>query len=92
MCSSMPMAMTLAVTQMKMTPAEAWMAATANAACAVGEGNRLGRLQPGHQADLALFEASDYRHIPYHYAEEHVRLAVKRGAVATDRGDCSCCV
>ena len=86
------MAMTLAVTQMKMTPAEAWMAATANAACAVGEGNRLGRLQPGHQADLTLFEASDYRHIPYHYAEEHVRLAVKRGAVATDRGDCSCCV
>lgn len=91
MSSSMSMAMTLAVTQMKLTPAEAWMAATANAACAIGEGTRLGRLQPGYQADLAFFEASDYRHIPYHYAEEHVRMVVKRGAVAMDRDERSCC-
>jgi len=87
MSSSMAMAMTLAVTQMKLTPAEAWMAATANAAHAVGEGERLGRIQPGRRADLALFDARDYRHIAYHYAEEHVRLVVKRGVVVMDRGD-----
>ncbi len=91
MSSSMSMAMTLAVTQMKLTPAEAWMAATANAACAIGEGGRLGRIQAGHQADLALFEPGDYRHVPYHYAEEHVRAVVKRGAVALDRGGASAC-
>jgi len=90
MCSSMSMTLTLAVTQMRMTPAEAWMAATVNAACAVGEGSRLGRLQPGHQADVAFFEATDYRHIPYHYAEEHVRMVVKRGAPAMDRDQRSC--
>ncbi len=91
MSSSMSMAMTLAVTQMKLSPAEAWMAATANAACAVGEGARLGRIQPGHQADLAIFDAEDFRHIPYHYAEEHVRVVVKRGVVAMDRGGPSGC-
>ncbi|HZE18521.1 MAG TPA: amidohydrolase family protein, partial [Candidatus Angelobacter sp.] len=91
MCSSMSMAMTLAVTQMKLTPAEAWMASTANAACAVAEGRRLGRIQAGHQADLALFETGDYRHIPYHYGEEHARVVVKRGIVVMDRGGASGC-
>jgi imidazolonepropionase len=85
MSSSMPMTMTLAVTQMKLTPAEAWMAATANAACAVGEGVRLGRIQAGHQADLVLYDVRDYRHIAYHYADEHVRSVVKRGVVVEDR-------
>ena len=85
MSSSMSMAMTLAVTQMKLTPAEAWMAATINAAHAVGEGARLGRIQPGFQADLALFDARDYRHIAYHYAEEHVKLVIKRGVLVKDR-------
>jgi len=70
---------------MKMTPAEAWMAATANGACAVDEGGRLGRLQPGFQADLALFETGDFREVAYHYGEEHVRAVIKRGAVVLDR-------
>ncbi len=91
MSSSMPMAMTLAVTQMKLTPAEAWMAATVNAACAVGEGEHLGRVQPGYQADLVLFDAGDYRHVAYHYAEEHVALVAKRGVVVVDRGGNSRC-
>jgi len=86
MSSSMPMAMTLAVTQMKVTPAEAWMAATANGACAVQEGSRLGRIQPGFEADLVLFQTTDYRHIAYHYAEEHVRSVVKRGIPVWDIG------
>jgi imidazolonepropionase len=79
------MAMTLAVTQMKLTPAEAWMAATANAAAAVSEGARIGRLQNGFQADFTVFQADDYRQIAYHYGEEHVRAVVKRGVLALDR-------
>ncbi|MGE5176256.1 MAG: imidazolonepropionase [Hyphomicrobiales bacterium] len=86
MSSSMPLMLTLAVTQMRLTPAEAWMAATANGAAAIGEGERLGRLQPGFQADFCLFDAEDYRHIPYHYGHEHVRTVVKRGRIAFDRG------
>jgi imidazolonepropionase len=85
MCSSMPLVMTLAVTQMKLTPAEAWMAATANAACAVAEGARLGRIQEGHAADLALFAAEEFRQIAYHYGEEHVRMVVKGGVLVLDR-------
>ena len=84
MSSSMPMTMTLAVTQMKVTPAEAWMAATANGASAIQEGGRLGRIQPGFEADLVLFQTTDYRHIAYHYAEEHVRSVVKRGIPVWD--------
>jgi imidazolonepropionase len=91
MCSSMPLMMTLAVTQMKMTPGEAWMAATANAACAVAEGARLGRIEPGYQADLCLFQPGDYRHVAYHYAEEHVRAVVKRGRLVVDRRQTSSC-
>jgi imidazolonepropionase len=86
MCSSMAMALTLATTQMRMSAAEAWMAATANGACAVGEGGRLGRLAEGFQADLCLFDTADYRHVPYHYGEEHVAVVVKRGRVVLDRG------
>ena len=84
MSSSMSIALTLAVTQMKLSPAEAWMAATANAASAIGEGARLGRIQPGFQADFCLFDASDYRHIPYHYGHEHLHAVVKRGRVVLE--------
>ena len=84
MSSSMSLALTLAVTQMKLSPAEAWMAATANAASAIGEGARLGRIQPGFQADFCLFDASDYRHIPYHYGHDHLHAVVKRGRVVLE--------
>jgi imidazolonepropionase len=86
MSSSMALTLTLAVTQMRLSPAEAWMAATANAASAVGEGAKVGRLQPGFQADLCLFDTDDHRHIPYHYAHDHVHAVVKRGRVEFDAG------
>ena len=91
MSSSMPLALTLAVTQMKMTPAEAWMAATANAACAIGEGARAGRIQPGFDADFVLFGTPDHRHIPYHYGYNHALMTVVGGRVAQDRGDLGAC-
>ena len=91
MSSSLPLMMTMAITQMKLTPAEAWIAVTANAAAAIGEGARAGRIQPGYRADLALFDIPDYRHVAYHYGHDHVRLVVVRGAVAHERSDGSRC-
>jgi len=91
MSSSMPLALTLAVTQMKMTPAEAWMAATANAACAIGEGARAGRIQPGFAADFTLFATPDYRHVPYHYGHNHALVTVVGGRVCHDRGELGVC-
>lgn len=87
MSSSMALTLALAVTQMRLSPAEAWMAATANAAAAVAEGANLGRLRPGFQADLCLFDTDDHRHIPYHYSHDHVHAVVKRGRVEIDEGD-----
>lgn len=92
MSGSLPLAMTMAVTQMKMTPAEAWMAVTANAAAAIGRNARIGRIEPGFVADLALFEGGDHRHIPYHYGHNHTRIVVVRGQVVHDAGSGSRCV
>jgi len=91
MSSSIPLAMTMAVTQMKMTPAEAWMAVTANAAAAVGEGESAGRIQPGYRADFVLFDGGDYRHVPYHYGHDHARVVVCGGAVVHEAGQSSRC-
>jgi imidazolonepropionase len=86
MSSSMTLTLALAVTQMRLSPAEAWMAATANAAFAVAEGRKVGRLRPGFQADLCLFDTDDHRHIPYHYSHDHVHSVVKRGRMEIDAG------
>src|SRR5207302_3669530 len=62
---NMQFILSLACTQMKMAPAEAIAAATMNSACAVRRQDRLGSLEPGKQADLAVYDVSDYREIPY---------------------------
>ena len=63
--TSMPFVMSLACTQMRMTPAEAIAAATINGAHALRLGDRKGSIEPGKDADLAIFDVSDYREIPY---------------------------
>lgn len=91
MSSSMPLAMTLAVTQMRVSPGEAWMAATANAAAAVGAADRLGRIALGFEADLCVFDTPDYRHISYHYGHDHTKAVVKGGRIAWERAGTSIC-
>jgi imidazolonepropionase len=63
--TSMPMIMSLACTQMKMTPAEALTAATLNAACSLDLQHEVGSLEVGKVADFVVHEASDYREVPY---------------------------
>ncbi len=62
---SMPMAMSLACTHMKMSPAEAIAASTINGAWALGLADRKGSVEPGKDADLVVFDVRDYREIPY---------------------------
>jgi imidazolonepropionase len=62
---SMPMAMSLACTHLKMSPAEAIAAATINGAFALGLATRKGSVEPGKDADLSVFDVRDYREIPY---------------------------
>ena len=76
---SMPMILSLACTQMKMTPAEAIAAATINAAYSLGRGHAIGSLEAGKQADFAIHDCSDYREIPYFFGAPSVEAVYLGG-------------
>ncbi|HTQ97780.1 MAG TPA: imidazolonepropionase [Candidatus Acidoferrum sp.] len=78
---SMPMILSLACTQLRMSPAEAIAAATINAACALKREKRLGSLEVGKQADLAVFEVEDYREIPYYFGMQRCWMTMKNGEI-----------
>ncbi len=86
-CESMPFVMALACRFMKMTPAEAVVASTVNAAYAIGRGADLGRLEPGFVADIVILDADDYRHLTYRFGTNLVRTVIKRGKVVLSSGD-----
>jgi imidazolonepropionase len=75
----MPMAMSLACTHMKMSPAEAIAAATVNGAWALQLADRKGSVEAGKDADLAVFDASDYREIPYWFGSNRCALTIMNG-------------
>jgi len=79
---SMPMAMSLACTQLRMTPAEAICAATINGAWALRLAGRKGSIEPGKDADLAVFDVQDHREIPYWYGTNRCQATVLNGIVA----------
>lgn len=77
--TSMPLCMTLACSTLRMSPEEAFVAATWNAAWSMGLGGRAGSLSPGYPTDAVIFDASDYREIPYRFGWRSVRSVYKRG-------------
>ncbi|MGB0048737.1 MAG: imidazolonepropionase [Terriglobales bacterium] len=77
---SMPMAMSLACTHMKMSPAEAIVAATVNGAWALRLSDRKGSVEAGKDADLAVFNVTDYREIPYWFGVNRCALTIMNGA------------
>jgi imidazolonepropionase len=79
---SMPMAMSLACTHMKMSPAEAIAAATINGAWALKIADRKGTIEPGKDADLAVFAVDDLREIPYWFGINRCALTVINGTIA----------
>jgi imidazolonepropionase len=84
-CHSLPVAMTLACTQLGVAPEVALTASTANAAHVLGRADRIGRIAPGYVADVVLLEAADWRHLAYHFAGDLIAAVVKDGAVAWRR-------
>ena len=62
---SMPTILSLACTQMKMSPSEAITAATINAAYSLNRGNTIGSLEPGKLANFSIFDCEDYRELAY---------------------------
>ena len=86
--ASMPMVLSLACTQMKMTPAEAITASTVNAAYSLLRGHEIGSLEPGKAADFVIHDCRDYRELPYFFGREPAsqvyiggrRVALRQGA------------
>jgi imidazolonepropionase len=70
--TSMPMVLSLAVTQLKMTAAEAITAATMNAAVSLRRESDVGSLEPGKCADFVIHDCDDYREVPYFFGSNSV--------------------
>ena len=80
-CESMQFAISLACRYMHLTPAQAIVGATINAAAAIGRADRVGSIQPGKQADLIILEAPDYRHLGYRFGTNLVSSTIKKGKI-----------
>ncbi|MBN1977771.1 MAG: imidazolonepropionase [Anaerolineae bacterium] len=78
-CESMTFVIALACRTMRLTPAQALVAATLNSACAVGLGARVGSLQPGYDADILILDLPGVQHLGYRFGGNPVRQVVKQG-------------
>jgi imidazolonepropionase len=76
---SMPMVLSLACTQLRLSPAEAVAAATINAAYSLRREKQFGSLETGKRADIAVFEVEDYREIPYYFGVNKCWMTLKNG-------------
>ena len=76
---NLPLVLTLGVSQLHLSAAEAVVAATVNGAAALGLADHVGQLSPGFAADLALWDAEDFRELPYWYGDRRCRGSWRRG-------------
>lgn len=75
---SLPIVMSLACTRLGLSPAEALAACTANAAHVLGLTD-VGRIAPGHKADVLVLDAPDWRHVAYHLGGDRFAAVIKAG-------------
>jgi imidazolonepropionase len=80
---NMQFAIALACRYMRLTPAQAIVAATLNAAAAINRADGIGSLAPGKQADLIILKVSDYRHLGYRFGTNLVQTVIKRGEIVS---------
>jgi imidazolonepropionase len=84
---SMPFVVQLACRLYKFGPAEAIRAGTLHAAMALDRADRLGSLEPGKQADVAIFPYERYEDMAYRLGRGRARLVMKAGKIVFDGGD-----
>ncbi len=80
-CESMPFVIALACRYLRLTPAQALVAATLNAAHAIGLGDKVGSLTVGRAADILVLDLPDYRHLGYRFGVNPVETVVKSGHI-----------
>jgi imidazolonepropionase len=78
-CPSQAMAMAIGCRYQKLMPSEALNAATVNAAFAIGLGHKIGSIEVGKQADLLVFDSTDYRQIAHEFGGNLVSSAFING-------------
>ena len=78
---SMPLVLTLACLYLHMSPEEALIAATINAAHAVGKADRIGSLEVGKQGDVLIFDVPNLDYLPYHFGVNPVETVIKSGKI-----------
>lgn len=81
MSYSMPMMMTIACTQMKMSPEEALVACTLNGAAALNMSSTIGSIEVGKQADMIVANVPDYKFLAYHFGTNHIVKTIKNGTI-----------
>jgi imidazolonepropionase len=86
MIESLPLVMSIACTQARMTPTEVVVAATANAAAALERQDRLGAIEVGMQADLLVLDVDNHRRWLYEPGRNCTRAVIKRGEFVVDLG------
>ena len=77
--TNFPLVMTLGVSQLRMSVAEVMIASTVNGAAALSLADRVGQIAPGFSADLALFDATDMRELPYWFGDRRCVATWVRG-------------
>ena len=76
---NLPLVLTLGVSQLRLSVAEAVVAATVNGASALSVADHVGQIAPGFSADLALFDIGDVRELPYWYGDNRCVATYVRG-------------
>ena len=84
-CESMQFVIALACHHNRLLPAEAIVAATMNAACAIGRGDEVGSIERGKLADLVVLDAPTYHHLGYRLGGDSAEAVVKRGRIRKGR-------
>ena len=83
---SLPMILAIAVSHLRMTPAEALTAATVNPAYSLGRGHDCGTLEPGKRADFTIHDCGDYRELAYFFGVEQTLATYVAGRRVFFRG------
>lgn len=86
MIEAMPLILSMACTLLRMTPKEALVAATANAAAAMDRADRIGAIAVGHQADLLVMDVGRVERVAYEVGRNAVRRVIKKGRLIQHAG------
>ena len=85
-CDSMPFVMGLAVLGMGLSPEEALVGCTLNAAYAIGAAGSVGSLEKGKKADFLVLDGKTPAAIPYHAGGQSVARVYKHGILVARDG------